>query len=156
MSKVGNLLGINYLDAHTMLRAGAYRVYAQSNYNIGLVMHLLNHYSEVMALAYSGLDQASIIFLMIDTKTRVCARFHPRQAPSQRSTFNSNRIMDAKNRLTTPTARFGINSRQNCFFSRSASLSHSSSGLACSSLTALLRRSMSAGNCCLTPPRLTG
>ncbi len=38
---------------------GAYRVYTQSNYNIGLVMHLLNHSSEAMTLAYLGLDQAS-------------------------------------------------------------------------------------------------
>lgn len=31
----------------------------QSNYNIGLVMQLLNHSSEAMTLAYLGLDQAS-------------------------------------------------------------------------------------------------
>lgn len=30
-----------------------------SNYNIGLVMHLLNHSSEAMTLTYLGLDQAS-------------------------------------------------------------------------------------------------
>lgn len=59
MSKVGNLLGINYLGTHTMRKTGAYRVYTQSNYNIGLVMHLLNHSSESMTLAYLGLDQAS-------------------------------------------------------------------------------------------------
>lgn len=59
MSKVGNLLGINYLGTHTMRKTGAYRVYTQSNYNIGLVMHLLNHSSEAMTLAYLGLDQAS-------------------------------------------------------------------------------------------------
>ena len=58
MSKVGNLLGINYLGTHTMRKTGAYRVYTQSNYNIGLVMHLLNHSSEAMTLAYLGLDQA--------------------------------------------------------------------------------------------------
>ncbi|TBX34478.1 hypothetical protein EUZ87_16420 [Lactiplantibacillus paraplantarum] len=40
-------------------KTGAYRVYTQSNYNIGLVMHLLNHSSEAMTLAYLGLDQAS-------------------------------------------------------------------------------------------------
>ncbi|MBO3685597.1 site-specific integrase, partial [Lactiplantibacillus plantarum] len=28
-------------------------------YNIGLVMHLLNHSSEAMTLAYLGLDRAS-------------------------------------------------------------------------------------------------
>jgi integrase len=59
MSKVGNLLGINYLGTHTMRKTGAYCVYTQSNYNIGLVMHLLNHSSEAMTLAYLGLDQAS-------------------------------------------------------------------------------------------------
>ncbi|MCW6173950.1 site-specific integrase [Lactiplantibacillus plantarum] len=59
MSKVGDLLGINYLGTHTMRKTGAYRVYTQSNYNIGLVMHLLNHSSEAMTLTYLGLDQAS-------------------------------------------------------------------------------------------------
>lgn len=59
MAKVGNLLGINYLGTHTMRKTGAYRVYMQSNYNIGLVMQLLNHSSEAMTLAYLGLDQAS-------------------------------------------------------------------------------------------------
>ena len=52
-------LGINYLGTHTMRKTGAYRVYTQSNYNIGLVMNLLNHSSEAMTLAYLGLDQAS-------------------------------------------------------------------------------------------------
>lgn len=55
MSKVGDLLGINYLGTHTMRKTGAYRVYTQSNYNIGLVMHLLNHSSEAM----TRLDQAN-------------------------------------------------------------------------------------------------
>ena len=41
-----------------MRKTGAYRVYTQSNYNIGLVMHLLNH-SSAMTLTYLGLDQAS-------------------------------------------------------------------------------------------------
>lgn len=59
MHKVGDLLNINYLGTHTMRKTGAYRVYIQSNYNIGLVMHLLNHSSEAMTLAYLGLDQAS-------------------------------------------------------------------------------------------------
>lgn len=59
MAKVGDLLGINYLGTHTMRKTGAYRVYTQSNYNIGLVMHLLNHSSEAMTLTYLGLDQAS-------------------------------------------------------------------------------------------------
>ncbi|MBZ1506841.1 site-specific integrase [Leuconostoc mesenteroides] len=54
-----DLLGINYLGTHTMRKTGAYRVYTQSNYNIGLVMHLLNHSSEAMTLTYLGLDQAS-------------------------------------------------------------------------------------------------
>ena len=59
MAKVGNLLDINYLGTHTMRKTGAYRVYVQSNYNIGLVMKLLNHSSEAMTLAYLGLDQVS-------------------------------------------------------------------------------------------------
>ncbi|MDI6552079.1 site-specific integrase [Leuconostoc suionicum] len=59
MAKVGHLLGINYLGTHTMRKTGAYRVYMQSNYNIGLVMQLLNHSSEAMTLTYLGLDQAS-------------------------------------------------------------------------------------------------
>ena len=42
-----------------MRKTGAYRVYTQSNYNSGLVMHLLNHSSEAMTLTYLGLDQAS-------------------------------------------------------------------------------------------------
>lgn len=59
MAKVGDLLGINYLGTHTMRKTGAYRVYTQSNYNIGLVMTLLNHSSEAMTLRYLGLDQIS-------------------------------------------------------------------------------------------------
>ena len=59
MAKVGDLLGINYLGTHTMRKTGAYRVYVQSNYNIGLVMKLLNHSSEAMTLGYLGLDQVS-------------------------------------------------------------------------------------------------
>ena len=59
MTKVGDLLDINYLGTHTMRKTGAYRVYVQSNYNIGLVMKLLNHSSEAMTLAYLGLDQVS-------------------------------------------------------------------------------------------------
>lgn len=59
MHRVGELLDINYLGTHTMRKTGAYRVYVQSNYNIGLVMRLLNHSSEAMTLAYLGLDQVS-------------------------------------------------------------------------------------------------
>ena len=59
MAKVGDLLDINYLGTHTMRKTGAYRVYVQSNYNIGLVMKLLNHSSEAMTLAYLGLDLVS-------------------------------------------------------------------------------------------------
>ncbi|MFU0770573.1 MAG: Integrase [Limosilactobacillus fermentum] len=59
MHKVGDLLGLNYLGTHTMRKTGAYRVYVQSNYNIGLVMKLLNHSSEAMTLTYLGLDQQS-------------------------------------------------------------------------------------------------
>ena len=54
MSKVGDLLGIDYLGPHTMSKTGAYRVYTQSNYNIGLVVNFLNHSSEAMTLAYIG------------------------------------------------------------------------------------------------------
>ncbi|KIU21441.1 Site-specific recombinase XerD [Weissella cibaria] len=56
---VGDLLDINYLGTHTMRKTGAYRVYTQSNYNISLVMHLLNHSSESMTLTYLGLNQDS-------------------------------------------------------------------------------------------------
>lgn len=59
MHKVGDLLDIPYLGTHTMRKTGAYRVYVQSNYNIGLVMSLLNHSSEEMTLRYLGLDQVS-------------------------------------------------------------------------------------------------
>ena len=59
MSKLGDLLRIDYLGTHTRYKTGAYRVYSQSNYNIGLVMRLLNHPSETIALAYLSLNQAS-------------------------------------------------------------------------------------------------
>ena len=59
MHKTGDLLGIDYLGTHTMRKTGAYRVYTQTNYNIGLVMSLLNHSSEAMTLKYLGLDQVS-------------------------------------------------------------------------------------------------
>ncbi|MDM8244833.1 tyrosine-type recombinase/integrase [Limosilactobacillus vaginalis] len=57
--KVGDLLGIDYLGTHTMRKTGAYRVYVQSNYDIALVMELLNHSSQKMTLRYLGLDQIS-------------------------------------------------------------------------------------------------
>ena len=57
--RVGDLLGIDYLGTHTMRKTGAYRVYVQSNYDIGLVMSLLNHSSQAMTLRYLGLDQVS-------------------------------------------------------------------------------------------------
>lgn len=56
---VGDLLGIDYLGTHTMRKTGAYRVYVQSNYDIGLVMSLLNHSSQSITLRYLGLDQVS-------------------------------------------------------------------------------------------------
>lgn len=59
MHKTGDFLGLNYLGAHTMRKTGAYRVYVQSNYNIGLVMKLLNHSSEQVTLNYLGLDQVT-------------------------------------------------------------------------------------------------
>ncbi|KRM29836.1 tyrosine-type recombinase/integrase [Limosilactobacillus panis] len=59
MHKTGDLLGLNYLGTHTMRKTGAYRVYIQTHYNIGLVMELLNHSSEAMTLKYLGLDQVS-------------------------------------------------------------------------------------------------
>ena len=54
-----SLLDINYLGTHTMRKTGAYRVYTLSNYNISLVIHLLNHSSESMTLTYLGLNQDS-------------------------------------------------------------------------------------------------
>lgn len=57
--RVGDLLDIDYLGTHTMRKTGAYRVYVQSNYDIGLVMSLLNHSSQAMTLRYLGLDQVS-------------------------------------------------------------------------------------------------
>lgn len=57
MAKVGDLLGLDYLGTHTMRKTGAYMVYEQTGYNIGLVMKLLNHSSEAMTLEYLGLDQ---------------------------------------------------------------------------------------------------
>ena len=59
MAKTGDLLGISYLGTHSMRKTGAYRVYTQTHYNIGLVMSLLNHTSEAMTLKYLGLDQVS-------------------------------------------------------------------------------------------------
>ena len=59
MEHVGDLLGINYLGTHPMRKTGAYSVYTQSNYNISLVMHLLNHSSEYMTSTYLGLNQDS-------------------------------------------------------------------------------------------------
>lgn len=56
---VGDLLSIDYLGTHAMRKTGAYRVYVQSNYDIGLVMSLLNHSSQAMTLRYLGLDQVS-------------------------------------------------------------------------------------------------
>ena len=57
MARVGDLLGINYLGTHTMRKTGAYRVYMQSNYNIGLVMHLLNHSREATFLHFNQFHQ---------------------------------------------------------------------------------------------------
>lgn len=57
--QVGDLLGIDYLGTHTMRKTGAYRVYIQSHYDIGLVMSLLNHSSQAMTLRYLGLDQVA-------------------------------------------------------------------------------------------------
>lgn len=57
MVKVGDMLNINYLGTHTMRKTGAFRVYEQSEHNIGLVMSLLNHSREATTLAYLGLDQ---------------------------------------------------------------------------------------------------
>ena len=59
MERVGDLLGINYLGTHPMRKTGAYSVYTQSNYDISLVMHLLNHSSEYMTSTYLGLNQDS-------------------------------------------------------------------------------------------------
>ena len=60
ITRGGDLLGINYLGVtYTMPKIGAYRVYTQSNYNIGVVIHLLNHSSKARTLTYLGLEQAS-------------------------------------------------------------------------------------------------
>lgn len=59
LKKVGELLSIAYLGTHSMRKTGAYRVYVQSNYDIALVMELLNHSSQAMTLKYLGLDQVS-------------------------------------------------------------------------------------------------
>lgn len=59
MSEVGKKLGINYLGTHTMRKTGAYRVYTQSENDIGLVMKLLNHSSQSSTLQYLGLDLSS-------------------------------------------------------------------------------------------------
>lgn len=60
MAKVGDLLGLDYLGTHTMRKTGAYIVYVQSNYDIGLVMTLLNHSSQDLTLKYLGLDVVSL------------------------------------------------------------------------------------------------
>lgn len=57
MQKTGDLLSINYLGTHTMRKTGAYRVYEQTNYNIGFVMKLLNHSDQKSTLSYLGLDE---------------------------------------------------------------------------------------------------
>lgn len=59
MNKTGDLLGINYLGTHTMRKTGAYRVYEQTNYNIGFVMDLLNHSDQKSTLRYLGLDEVT-------------------------------------------------------------------------------------------------
>jgi hypothetical protein len=48
MGRVGDLSDINYLGTHRMRKNGVYRVYMQSNYNIGLGMHFLNFSSEAL------------------------------------------------------------------------------------------------------------
>lgn len=57
MTKVGDLLGVSYLGTHTMRKTGAYRVYEQTDYNIGFVMDLLNHSNQSATLSYLGLDE---------------------------------------------------------------------------------------------------
>ena len=57
MKQTGDLLSINYLGTHTMRKTGAYLVYEQSGYNIGLVMKLLNHSDQNSTLKYLGLDE---------------------------------------------------------------------------------------------------
>lgn len=57
MHRVGEFLNIPYLGTHTMRKTGAFKVYEQTNHNIGLVMKLLNHSSEEVTLTYLGLDQ---------------------------------------------------------------------------------------------------
>ena len=57
MKETGDLLSINYLGTHTMRKTGAYLVYEQSGYNIGLVMKLLNHSDQNSTLKHLGLDE---------------------------------------------------------------------------------------------------
>lgn len=59
MFKTGKILNINYLGTHTMRKTGAYRVYEQTNYNIGFVMSLLNHSDQKSTLSYLGLDEVT-------------------------------------------------------------------------------------------------
>ncbi len=59
MAKTGDLLGIDYLGTHTMRKTGAYFVYHQTNFDIGLVMQLLNHSSQQSTLHYLGIDQTT-------------------------------------------------------------------------------------------------
>lgn len=59
MAKTGDLLNINYLGTHTMRKTGAYRVYEQTNFNIGFVMNLLNHSDQKSTLSYLGLDEVT-------------------------------------------------------------------------------------------------
>ena len=59
MSKTGDHLRFNYLGTHTMRKTGAYRVYEQTNYNIGFVMNLLNHSDQKSTLSYLGLEEVA-------------------------------------------------------------------------------------------------
>lgn len=59
MHQTGKILNINYLGTHTMRKTGAYRVYEQTNYNIGFVMSLLNHSDQKSTLSYLGLDEVT-------------------------------------------------------------------------------------------------
>ena len=42
-----------------MRKTGAYRVYEQTNYNIGFIMNLLNHSDQKSTLSYLGLEEVA-------------------------------------------------------------------------------------------------
>lgn len=60
MHTMGDLLGMDNLGTHSMRKTGAYRLYEANGHEIAPVMHMLNHSSEQMTLAYLGLDEQTM------------------------------------------------------------------------------------------------